>query len=538
VGKGVRDTLKAAIKRRWPVLRLRTIIFGTLLFVAALPGFGALFLRVYENALVRQTEAELIAQGAALVAAAQNNWPDKMTRLAIPPFSARSEPEDRYDRESTTVDLSAAIILPSRPDAAHTGTRADPVMTKVAVVIAPIITATSRVTLAAIQLLDQSGLIVAGYQKGGSLDALPEVRAALNGQAVTVLRRNSDYHPQYPFEWLSRASGLRLHHARPVMIDGKVRGVLLLTRSPRALFQGITQDLGKIAFGVITIFLMLILLTAILSRAIVRPVESLSKATRAVAAGHGSIPESPGLAVVEIRNLYADFGVMAQAITRRSAYLRDFAASVSHEFKTPLSGIRGGIELLQDHNESMDDADRKRFLANMTSDADRLSALISRLMQLAAADMQIADLGAMADLNDIIPRLADGFQGPDFTVVMALPTELPPVRLAAATIEAVMVTLLENSRQAGAHSVQINAFAINGLIKIDCIDDGLGIAPGDRLRIFDPFFTSKRATGGTGLGLAIAQSLLQAGDAELAHMESAVGAHFQLTMAIAVLIPT
>ena len=64
--------LKPLIIRFWPALRLRTIIFGILLFVAALPGFGALYLRVYENALVRQTEAEVrgigvaIAQGAAL----------------------------------------------------------------------------------------------------------------------------------------------------------------------------------------------------------------------------------------------------------------------------------------------------------------------------------------------------------------------------------------------------------------------------------------------------------------------------------------
>ena len=61
--------LKDWAKRHWPPLRLRTILFLTLLFVAALPGIGAVFLRVYENTLVQQTEAELIAQGAALAGA-------------------------------------------------------------------------------------------------------------------------------------------------------------------------------------------------------------------------------------------------------------------------------------------------------------------------------------------------------------------------------------------------------------------------------------------------------------------------------------
>ena len=67
---GLIEALKAPIRRRWPRLHLRTILLVTFVVVAALPGFGALFLRVYENTLVRQTEAELVAQSAALAAAA------------------------------------------------------------------------------------------------------------------------------------------------------------------------------------------------------------------------------------------------------------------------------------------------------------------------------------------------------------------------------------------------------------------------------------------------------------------------------------
>src|SRR3546814_10814457 len=64
VYRGMIRAVKEWIKRRWPRLRLRTILFASLFFVAALPGVGAVFLRVYENTLVRQTEAELVAQGA------------------------------------------------------------------------------------------------------------------------------------------------------------------------------------------------------------------------------------------------------------------------------------------------------------------------------------------------------------------------------------------------------------------------------------------------------------------------------------------
>src|SRR4030095_9834933 len=104
---GMIGRLKEAIKRRWPPLKLRTLLFGTFLFTAARPGVAALFLRVYENTLVRQTEAELIAQGAALVAAAEVQWAG-----TIP---APVEPD--YRPEGSRIDLRASPVLPPRPHA-------------------------------------------------------------------------------------------------------------------------------------------------------------------------------------------------------------------------------------------------------------------------------------------------------------------------------------------------------------------------------------------------------------------------------------
>jgi hypothetical protein len=105
-------------------------------------------------------------------------------------------------------------------------------------VLEPIFDQTSRSTLASILIVDRHGVVVRGLGQGGSLAALPEIQAALRGHARTVLRRNGAYHPRYSFEWLSRASAVRLHHARPVTVNGRVVGALLLSRSPRALVPG------------------------------------------------------------------------------------------------------------------------------------------------------------------------------------------------------------------------------------------------------------------------------------------------------------
>ena len=82
---------KAWAKRHWPALRLRTILFGVLLLTAAMPGGAAIGLRVYENTLVRQTEAELVAQGAALASAGSVLWPGAQNAPSDPTAMPRGE---------------------------------------------------------------------------------------------------------------------------------------------------------------------------------------------------------------------------------------------------------------------------------------------------------------------------------------------------------------------------------------------------------------------------------------------------------------
>lgn len=521
---------KAWIARFWPVLHLRTVLFGTLLFVAMLPGLSAIFLRVYENALVRRTEAELVAQSAALGATAAMLWPANAAQAEAPPAGPV-----RYHDRPPEVDLRSSPILPPRPRAAavRVGTVPDPRGLTVAERMAPVFQETKLTTLSSIILLDSRGTALNGGEAGRSFAALPEVRAALAGRATTVLRLNAQYQARYALEWLSRAANIRLHHARPVRVDGQVVGVLLVSRSPRALFRGIYEDRGKIAVGVIAIFVLLVVVSAVLSRAIVRPIEGLSRATRDLASGRPTVPRAPSLQVVEVRQLFEDFDRMAESIEKRSRYLRDFASSLSHEFKTPLTAIAGAIELLQDHGNAISPADRDRFLANMAADADRLSHLVRRLMELARADVLVGDSEASADAPSVLAAVADAFRNEDLAIELRVPGGARPLALDAGALEAVVTTLAENARQAGASRLVVDLSYRDGEALIDLTDNGPGVPPGDRERIFDPFFTSKREAGGTGLGLAIARSLLHAYRGTLLLVPSPSGAHFRIVSAIA-----
>jgi len=505
-------------KRYWPVLSLRTILFGTLLFVATLPGFAAMFLRVYENTLVQQTEAELIAEGALLEAAYKALWregrPDPAPRRLAP--------------EPPRIDLRTMTVRGPQPEPTPAGPP-DPHAEQVARILAPIVADASSVTLAATRLLDRQGIVVLGTDdRGRSYANLPEVRAALAGRRATLLRERGNYEQRYLLEALSRAASIRVHHVRPVVDSGQVIGIVMLSRSPRGLFFGIYQDRGKIALGAGLILLTLIVLAGLLSRGIARPIDTLSKATQDVARGLVHVPDPPATAAREIRALFENFAIMAERIEQRSRYLRDFAAAVSHEFKTPIAGIRGALELLDDHGAEMSKVERRRFISNAAADADRLSRLVQRLLDLARADMTTIAADSRADVAPRIAALADAFRNPGFAIQLDSAKALPPARITPEVLDTVIETLLDNSRRAGAARVGIALRRSGPGIEIAISDDGGGIAEADRERIFEPFFTGRRESGGTGLGLSIARSLLAATGGRIVSEPADKGALFTL----------
>ena len=264
---------------------------------------------------------------------------------------------------------------------------------------------------------------------------------------------------------------------------------------------------------------------SVLSRAIGRPIETLNSATRDVAQRAITIPPVSPLAAVEIQSLYESFGTMADRVERRTRYLRDFAAAMSHEFKTPLTGIRGVIELIEEHGDEMGDEERSRFLANAHADADRLSMLVQRLLDLARADMADPISPNPIDARAVLDRIAKEEMSGTFAVQISGQAEIAMSEDALTTIAQ---ALIDNSRKAGASRVELHLRMEGNLAILRVSDDGPGIPPADAARLFEPFFTSRRETGGTGLGLPIVQSLINASGGSIASVKSAQGACFEV----------
>ena len=524
--------LKEVIKRFWPQVRLRTILTGVLVLTAALPLLGISFFRLYENTLVRQTESELIMQGAVMAAAyaqaVRQNWPEVGTygvmledsnRPLIPRRTGalNDDKGNIYRPINPVADLNKDAVLPVRPIASPGGD-IDVTAFAAANSVQQIFLEATLETLAGVRVTDANGTVVLGRSEVGmSLASVPELKSALSGRHVTTLRKVAEYESKYALEFLSRASSIRVFYARPVIIRGRIVGALLLSRSPRSLFRGIYEHIGQAFMIAGAVLVFIVILAGILSRSITRPVDLLNQATHLVARGEYQVPPAPTTAAVEVQQLFGNFQVMADTIETRSTYIRDFATAVSHEFKTPLTAIRGAIELLLEHNELMDEAERIRFLSNISNDAERLNQLVTRLLELARADVMVSS-DERIDVPTTLEEIAKQHRSQKLDVDIGCFGANHPVCISVDALTTALTTLITNAAQHGASKVSVAVHGGPEETTIKVSDNGKGIAPDTRKNLFTPFYTTRRDNGGTGLGLVITRSLLEAygGTIELA----------------------
>ncbi|MEO1175527.1 MAG: histidine kinase dimerization/phospho-acceptor domain-containing protein, partial [Myxococcota bacterium] len=159
-----------------------------------------------------------------------------------------------------------------------------------------------------------------------------------------------------------RRGDVRIFTALPVFDNGEVIGVVRISRtSLDALTSLWLNRRGLIAVAGITGTLLLGI-SLLSARAIASPLQRLTRRAKAIADGNRSSPENLGWAPQEVQELAEAFDTMTQRLQERARYISEFASNVSHELKTPLTGIRGATELLREKWESMGADQRERFL--------------------------------------------------------------------------------------------------------------------------------------------------------------------------------
>jgi signal transduction histidine kinase len=362
-----------------------------------------------------------------------------------------------------------------------------------------------------------------------SLAHVEEVGEAMQGRYASALRERLPDHPAPALASLSRGTGVRVFSAFPVMRGDRLLAIVYISRTPNNILRHMYATRGQFLLAGFSILSLTLLLGWVTTRTLVRPINRLAAQAQQLGRGNrAALAPLDHYGTQEIAALGHSFLDMARSLDGRSRYIRDFAAHVSHEFKTPLSAIRGSAELLQEHLAEMSDGDRSRFLGNIIADTDRLRLLVSRLIELAHAENMPRN-GATLEVAAAVDGLARLHGGNGLSIVRTGQSRLDAC-ISAESFDIVASNLIQNSRHAEATVIEVNLETTDTASRISFKDNGAGVSAGNWERIFEPFFTTRRERGGTGLGLRIAQSLIEAHQGTIELTPSSRGATFVLTL--------
>jgi two-component system OmpR family sensor kinase len=222
-----------------------------------------------------------------------------------------------------------------------------------------------------------------------------------------------------------------------------------------------------------------------------------------------------------LRRADAERAVRGEALAR-------MAAMVAHEVRNPIGVIRSAAELVTARSGSALGEKDRAALADVLGEVDRLRRMTEDFLDLAREPkLEPVEVG----LAELAAEAARGLARthPSLSVQLGV----APLRVLAdpGRTRQVLENLLANAAQAGATRAELTGAAAEGEAVLAVQDDGPGVDPALRERLFDPFVTGR--AGGTGLGLAIARRLLERQGGGLRLVESPRGARFEVRLPLA-----
>jgi len=272
-------------------------------------------------------------------------------------------------------------------------------------------------------------------------------------------------------------------------------------------------------------------------RGIVEPIQRLSKASKEVAKGNFDI-EVQVRSRDEIGQLTSDFNLMTKELKNIDILRKDFVTNVSHEFKTPITSIRGFAKLIRDGkltNEQLIE-----YSDIIVDESQRLSLLSSNLLKLSELDSKIIrDEAVSFSLDEQIRKTILILEVQWSTKDIEFDINLEEILITGDEhlLQEVWLNLIQNaikfSNQNG--KIKVNLFRDHDVIKVVIVDNGIGISSEDKKRIFERFYKGdkSRSKDGNGLGLVIVERIVKLSNGKV-YVESELGTGTTVTVELAI----
>jgi signal transduction histidine kinase len=373
---------------------------------------------------------------------------------------------------------------------------------------------------ALVQVVSRAGQVVA------SSAALPQTPMAYlsphgKGQVTTVV----------PALSVSREGPFLVYAGR---VENPPGGTAYVAGSLRPVDEATNEVTRAVVIGGPLLVVLVGLLTWFLTARALAPVEAIRAEVEYISerALDRRVPQPDG--DDEIGRLARTMNAMLERLDEAAARQRQFVSDSSHELRSPLAALLAQIEVAL--SATMTESSRK-VLVGLRAEGERLERIIDDLLLLARADERsLSARRRLMDLDDLVLDEAARLRSRGLVKIDTAGLSAAQLFGDRDQLVRLVRNLLDNAERHARSVVTVGLQEDHGAAVLTVTDDGAGIPPEERERVFERFTrldtSRERSSGGSGLGLAIARQIARAHDGNIEVTESEKGARFVVRLPV------
>ena len=318
-----------------------------------------------------------------------------------------------------------------------------------------------------------------------------------------------DYYGQFPYDVLSVSA--------PITGNYNTYGYVLVHLPMSQIGEVSNSRLNVVYISAAIIFVLSLIILLVFTKTVYFPLKKITEGANEYAAGnleyHIDLSSRD-----EMGYLAATLNYMSDELNKMEEYQRTFIANVSHDFRSPLTSIKGYLEAIIDG--TIPPEMYEKYLKRVITETDRLTKLTQGMLTLNSLDSRGYLSRSNFDINRVIKDTAASFEGTcdakNITFDLTFSDNIQMVYADLGKIQQVLYNLIDNAIKFSHpdSTIYIQTYIRNEKLFVSVKDTGIGIPRDSVKKIWERFYKSDLSRGkdkkGTGLGLAIVKEIIQA----------------------------
>lgn len=379
-----------------------------------------------------------------------------------------------------------------------------------------------------IWLTDKNGIIKSSTGASTMNTVIPDFDPAESGASRYLI---GNYHDMFSEDVISVCA--------PISGNFEVNGYIIIHSSLSSIEATRDKFLNISYMTLLVIIFMSLTFLVVFTFCAFLPLKRITKAAGAYASGNFkykfSVPGHDEIAV-----LAATLQYMAHELDKANDYQKKFLANISHDFRSPLTSIKGYLEAMLDG--TIPPEMQEKYLNIVIHETERLSKLTNNILTLNSCDSNGTYLEITTfDINSVIKETLNTFEGTcskrKISFELTFSSKVQPVSADVGKIQQVLYNLIDNAVKFSHNNsfIKIGVAEQGGKVMVSVKDSGIGIPKDSLSKIWDRFYKTDLSRGkdkkGTGLGLSITKEIIQAHNENINVISTeGVGTEFVFTL--------